>query len=105
MRTATTAVISEHIDTTRSGVARGVFAKLAGLAFASFLPAAFWTSVIAAMASLCGSPLSTMTVSMIAGAISLFLLTVCAPLMLRGLNTDPVPATSSPSPRAPERQG
>jgi hypothetical protein len=101
MRTATTAVISEHIDTTRSGLARGVFARLAGLAFASLLPAAFWTSVIAAIASLCGSPLSTMTVAMIAGAISLFLLTVCAPLMLRGLSAHAIPATGSPiAPRA-----
>jgi glucose uptake protein GlcU len=54
-----------------------------GLAIVSLVPAVFWSVVIEITAQWLGKPLSTAAVAMMGATIGLFLLAVCAPLMLR----------------------
>lgn len=56
--------------------------RLAGLAFATVLPALFWVSVIAMLAPLAGTTPSAMALIMTGCAIGVFLGSVCAPLVL-----------------------
>jgi hypothetical protein len=59
-------------------------ARLAGLAIASFVPAAFWSVLIEVVAILLGAPLAPLTLAFTCAAITLFLAVVCAPLILCG---------------------
>ncbi|HXE01322.1 MAG TPA: hypothetical protein VN623_05180 [Hyphomicrobium sp.] len=59
-------------------------ARLAGLAIASFVPAAFWSMLIEVAAIWIGAPLAPLTLAFTCAAITLFLAAVCAPLILRG---------------------
>ncbi len=58
-------------------------ARVVGLAIASVVPAVFWTLLIKVAAAWYGSPLTSATLAITCGAITLFLVIVCAPLMIR----------------------
>ena len=59
-------------------------ARFVGLVVASFVPAVFWSALIAAVAIWCGAPLAPATIAFTCAAITAFLAAVCAPFVLRG---------------------
>ncbi len=62
---------------------RALISRLAGLAFASLVPAVFWCAIIGLFAKWLGFGLSTTALAVIGGVIAVFLFAVCAPFMLR----------------------
>lgn len=57
--------------------------KAAGLAFAGLVPALFWTGIIAAAGLMFGYRVAPAVLVALGGAIALFLIAVCAPIILR----------------------
>ena len=57
--------------------------KLVGLMLAALLPALFWVAFTAAAASALGYAIAPSALTVLGSAISLFLASVCAPIMLR----------------------
>ena len=57
--------------------------KVAGLAVAMLVPALFWVAVIAAVSNVASFPIGANSLTIVGAAISLFIGTVCAPLMLK----------------------
>jgi hypothetical protein len=57
--------------------------RLAGLAVAMLLPAAFWVAIAAGLAHAAGATISTPALFVTGVAIALFLGAVCAPIMLK----------------------
>lgn len=86
MRAAMTSAISRPgtIAVRRADGSR--VARLAGLAIASFVPAAFWSVLIGVAATWLGASLAPLTLAFTCAAITLFLAAVCAPLILRDSN-------------------
>jgi hypothetical protein len=82
MPTATTAAIST-IDAPAHAERRSFAFRLGGVAIASLVPAVFWCGVIGLVSFAIGKPLSASTVELVGAAIAIFLLVICAPLMLR----------------------
>ncbi len=82
MRTATTSALPT-IEAPPYGALRSSAPRLLGLAVACLVPSLFWTGIIAVVAYGLDSPLSWKALELIAGSITVFLLVVCAPLMLR----------------------
>lgn len=80
-----TASVREEMRTVAlaEAVDHSPFTRLFGLALATVLPAAFWVSVLSAMAPLAGVAVSVSMLAVVGLAIVLLLASVCAPIMFR----------------------
>jgi hypothetical protein len=80
-----TAIMTSAISGSATHAAqRRLGTRLVGLAIASLVPAFFWAGVLELVSHGLGVPISLGAVEMTGGAIALFLMAVCWPLMLRG---------------------
>ncbi|MBK9079694.1 MAG: hypothetical protein WBP38_14100 [Hyphomicrobium sp.] len=61
----------------------GLAYRLAGLAFATVLPAAFWVVVAASIANAVGVTIAASALVAVGAVIALFLGSVCAPIILK----------------------
>ena len=78
--TATTSVLEAHLEAPAQDQ---MVYRFAGLAVATVLPALFWVSIAAAVSASMGAALSAPTLAVTSVAITLFLVAVCAPIMLK----------------------
>jgi hypothetical protein len=78
MTAATSAVVLQPSEV----VASRLFYRLAGLAFATMLPAFFWVTLAAMVGPSVGITLSASALIFTGVAIALFLGSVCAPIVL-----------------------
>jgi hypothetical protein len=83
MRAATANTIAAFDRPAPSRAAGILSARLAGLAIACLFPALFWTALIWGIGIWLGAPLAPVTAGAICCSIALFVLFVCAPLILR----------------------
>ncbi len=87
MRSATTATIPS-LDTATRAVQERRSARIIGLAVASLVPALFWIVMIELVAHWLGTSVSPTTIALMGATIVVFLLAVCAPLILRHSRSD-----------------
>ncbi len=57
--------------------------KLVGVILVAILPALFWVAFTAAAAAIFGLSITPPALALLGGAISLFLASICGPIMLR----------------------
>jgi hypothetical protein len=96
MRLMTTTPVIPAITKSIGDTHRWSLARLVGVAIASLVPAVFWSVIIELVSLWAGKPISPLAIAIVCCSITLFLVAVCAPLMLRR-------STSVPEPLALER--